>query len=447
MLPEADRWAESAGSAEREVRSHLDLSPIRRQNTGFWSQPGGCSVRILHILGQRPDMTGSGMFLRNIWRFGPEAGDHLHLLCAGYADDDFGSFFGQELSTVRCGDTPDHEYPDLIPGMSDVMPYRSRRYADLSLDGSRAYLEAFGAQLAGLVESFSPDLIHIHHLWVLAGLVRQVDMPVVVTVHGTGLQQAQLAARHRDLFADALSEVALFMAVSDEVAHDTRRAYGLPAERVAVVANGFDEEVFFPPDEWAGGSQEPSLVAAGKYVEWKGFDHLIRSLARPELRDARLIILGTGPESRRDALLAEAEAAGVAERLSLPGHVPATEVAEAFRRSSVFVLPSLHEPFGLVLLEALACGAPVVASATAGPKLIVDPSLIEKGLAELVPPPADSSEPELDRYDADLAAALGRQVNRRVDLSERREIADSVNGLTWRATYRQMQALYTRLPD
>ncbi len=403
---------------------------------------GVVGMRVLHILGQRPDMTGSGMFLRNIWRFGSEAGDRLHLLCAGYEDDDFAGFFGEDLSTVRCGEAGGCEYADLIPGMSDVMPYRSRRYADLSIREALDYVDAFGARLAGIVAVFAPDVIHVHHLWLLAGLVERVDVPVVVTVHGTGLQQARLAPHLLELFADALPKVARFMAVSEDVARDTCSLYALSPKRVVVVANGFDEEVFFPPAESVEGSEGPAVVAAGKYVEWKGHDHLIRALAHEDLLTAELTILGTGPESRRAALLDVAERAGVGERLSLPGHVEAGEVAETFRRASAFALPSLHEPFGLVLLEALACGCPVVASATAGPKLIVDPALIEAGLAALVEPPADSSELERRRYETGLAEALGRVLDRGANASERREIASSVRGLTWRATYQEMQRLY-----
>ena len=390
-------------------------------------------------------MTGSGMFLRNIWRFGSEAGDHLHLLCAGYADDDFGSSFGPDLTTVRCGGGPDAAYADLIPGMSDVMPYRSRRYADLTVEQGRAYLDAFSGRLIGLLDSFSPDIIHVHHLWILAALVERVDVPVVVTVHGTGLQQARLAPQHLPSFVEALSGVALFLAVSEEVGNETCGFHDLPRERVVVVPNGFDEDVFFPPDEQTRIPEPPVVAAAGKYVEWKGFHHLIRALAHDELRDVCLTILGTGPETRRQALLDEGEAAGIVKRLSLPGHVAPDEVAATFQRASVFALPSLHEPFGLVLLEALACGCPVVASATAGPRLIVDPALVEAGLAALVPPPADSSETEARRYESALAEALRQQIERGVEPAERCQIAASVSGLTWRATYAQMQTLYSRV--
>lgn len=417
-------------------------------------------MRVLHILGQRPDMTGSGMFLRNIWRCGADAGDELHLLCAGYEDDDFGAFFGDALSTVRCGAGGD--YPDLIPGMSDVMPYPSRRYADLTTDQARNYVGTFRRRVDELVESFSPDLIHVHHLWLQACLAAHVDVPVVVTVHGTGLQQARLAPRHLGLFAGALDDVALFMAVSEEVADDTRRSYGLPPEKVVVVANGFDEKIFFPPGaegegvsvgertavatpQGSAAAAPPSIVAAGKYVEWKGFEYLIRALANDRLGDACLTILGTGPAARRDALLEEAARAGVADRLLLPGHVSAAEVAGAFRRADVFALPSLHEPFGLVLLEALACGCPVVASATAGPKLIIDRALIDSGLAALVEPPTDDTEAEAARYATGLAKALIRQLERGASIAERRDIAASVGELTWTATYSRMGSLYERL--
>ncbi|MGD8328277.1 MAG: glycosyltransferase family 4 protein [Acidobacteriota bacterium] len=421
-------------------------------------------MRVLHILGQRPDMTGSGMFLRNIWRCAAAAGDQLHLLCAGYADDDFSGFFGDELTTVRCG--AESEYPDLIPGMSDVMPYPSRRYADLTVDQARCYVSAFRRRVDALIPSFAPDLIHVHHLWVQTGVAGEVDVPVVVTVHGTGLQQARQASRHLELFAGVLDEVALFMAVSEEVAADTRRSYGVPAERVTVVANGFDERVFFPPGEadepvqrsssttqGAGGAERsgdaiasrPLIVAAGKYVEWKGFEHLIRALGRAELDDARLTILGTGPDERRTALLAEAEGAGLGERLALPGHVPAEQLAAIFRRADVFALPSLHEPFGLVLLEALACGCPVVASATAGPLLIVDRALIDAGLAALVEPPAGDAPADAERYEAALAAALRARLDRRAGLAERQRIAAAVAHLTWTETYSKMRASYARL--
>jgi glycosyltransferase involved in cell wall biosynthesis len=419
-------------------------------------------MRVLHILGQRPDMTGSGMFLRNIWRCGAAAGDPLHLLCAGYEDDDFGAFFGDALTTVRCGGGG--EYPDLIPGMSDVMPYRSRRYSDLSVNDARAYAEAFRRRADELLESFAPDLIHVHHLWLQTALAGHVDVPVVVTVHGTGLQQAHLASQHLELFAGALDDVALFMAVSEQVAEDTRRSYGVPPERVVVVANGFDARLFSPPaEEGAGRSpaaqqstaatmpgdaaddHRPLIAAAGKYVEWKGFEHLIRALGRDELCDARLAILGTGPAERRAALLAEADRAGLGERLSLPGHLPAEEVAATFRSADVFALPSLHEPFGLVLLEALACGCPVVASATAGPRLIVDPALIDAGLAVLVEPPASGEAAEAERYEAALAGALRGRLDRGAGVAERQRVAASVAHLTWAATYSRMQARYRDL--
>jgi hypothetical protein len=63
----------------------------------------------------------------------------------------------------------------------------------------------------------------------------------------------------------------------------------------------------------------------------------------------------------------------------------------------------------------------------------------------LVPPPTDSSAAESERYDAALAEALGRQIGRGVEVAERRRIATSVAGLTWRATYGRMREIYARV--
>jgi len=111
----------------------------------------------------------------------------------------------------------------------------------------------------------------------------------------------------------------------------------------------------------------------------------------------------------------------------------------------VFALPSLQEPFGLVLLEALACGCPVVASATAGPKLIIDRSLVDAGLAALVEPPTAGAAAEAARYEAALAAAILARVGRGAAVAERQRIAASVAHLTWTATYSQMRAHYRDL--
>jgi glycosyltransferase involved in cell wall biosynthesis len=117
---------------------------------------------------------------------------------------------------------------------------------------------------------------------------------------------------------------------------------------------------------WAGGA--PVLVAAGRLTRQKGFDLLVDAVARLADRNARLVILGEGGE--RQALEERARASGLGDRLLLPGFVD--DPADWYAHATLFVLSSRWEGFGHVIVEAMACGAPVVATdCPHGPRDIV----------------------------------------------------------------------------
>jgi glycosyltransferase involved in cell wall biosynthesis len=128
----------------------------------------------------------------------------------------------------------------------------------------------------------------------------------------------------------------------------------------------------------AEGRQPPSGVApvqilfVGRLVPYKGADIVLEAFATsPQLRDARLVIAGDGPQKGRLAALA-AELK-VTDRVELKGNVPHTQIPDLFRASSVFAFPSLREFGGAVAMEAMACGLPCVVLDYGGPaELVVD---------------------------------------------------------------------------
>jgi glycosyltransferase involved in cell wall biosynthesis len=149
-------------------------------------------------------------------------------------------------------------------------------------------------------------------------------------------------------------------------------AAGLPAERIAVHHPGVDSDRFRPGDRNALkarlGITGPLLLAVGNLVPQKGHYLAIEALAL--LEGATLIIAGSGPE--RNALAARARALGVTERLRMPGSVPHGLLPSLFAAADVTVHPSLVEGFGNVRLESLACGTPIVTTATGDGGVIVD---------------------------------------------------------------------------
>jgi glycosyltransferase involved in cell wall biosynthesis len=140
-------------------------------------------------------------------------------------------------------------------------------------------------------------------------------------------------------------------------------AESMPTKSV-VIPNPYDASVFYARE---GIARTGDLVAFGRLVSDKGFDYLIEALgllAKEGLRP-KLTIIGDGPE--REALARQARKVGVAEQVALPGALTGRALAEQLSRHRIAVVPSRwKEPFGLVALEAIACGCVVVGSRDGG---------------------------------------------------------------------------------
>jgi glycosyltransferase involved in cell wall biosynthesis len=146
---------------------------------------------------------------------------------------------------------------------------------------------------------------------------------------------------------------------------------GVPAARVAVLRNGVDLALFRPLDRAAArrefGIDGPAIASVGHLVARKGHDFAIRVLA--SLPGWRLLVAGDGPE--RDALRALGAALGVADRVVILGRLPQSRLVSLYNAADMLVLASDREGLANVLLEAMACGTPVVATDRWGAREVV----------------------------------------------------------------------------
>ncbi|TDE29608.1 glycosyltransferase [Actinomadura sp. 6K520] len=243
------------------------------------------------------------------------------------------------------------------------------------------WMHDFGRYLEHRWAADPPDVAHAH-FW-MSGLAAiqaaqppaSRRVPVVQTYHALGT----VKRRHqRDRDTSPASRIRLERAVgraadtviatcSDEVGE--LAAMGVPGDRVRVVPCGVDLDLFSPA---AGGPRggRHRLVVLSRLVERKGVDTAVRALAH--LPDAELAVAGGpprgdlagDPEIRR--LRAVARDAGVAGRVEFLGRLGRTEVPALLRSASVVLTLPWYEPFGMVPLEAMACGVPVVATAVGG---------------------------------------------------------------------------------
>jgi glycosyltransferase involved in cell wall biosynthesis len=165
------------------------------------------------------------------------------------------------------------------------------------------------------------------------------------------------------------------MACSANIADFTARYYGVPRESIDVVYCDVDTEMFHPLENEQT-NEKPTVLFVGNITFNKGVKTVFDAVLslRSKYPDIRLQILGKTDDSLADELQAEVRRNGAVANVEFAGFIDRARIPEFYRRAHVFVSPAQHEPgVANVYLEAMACGCPVVASATGGaPEAVVD---------------------------------------------------------------------------
>ncbi len=227
-----------------------------------------------------------------------------------------------------------------------------------------------------------PDLIHAHCAYPdgLAAVEygRRLGRPVVITVHGHDLKDLPRHPKWRALVARALQGAQAVIAVSQELG---RLAQGLGARGLRVIPNGVDCQLFKPGtrNPGAGGWR---LLYVGRFDVAKGLGVLLEAMAllRQRRADISLKLVGGSAATGTEApFRAQVIRLGLEGCVQFAAEVPWQEVPRHMGESDLFVLPSFSEGLPLVLVEALACGLPLVATRCGGPE-----ELVQAGMGKLV---------------------------------------------------------------
>ncbi len=269
-------------------------------------------------------------------------------------------------------------------------------------------------QLLALLRGFQPDVIHVQCVSNNARYALEMQaatgVPLVVTLQGELTMDAQQvfqrSALARDTLRRALRRADAVTACSRQTMDEAEDFFGeLLGQRSRVVYNGIvagaaDHVVPFAyPRSY--------MLAIGRHVPQKGFDVLLQAMSRLRARGQACDLILAGDGTEHAALRALAAELHLEDSVVFPGRVDHQKAMSLFAGCTIFVLPSRHEPFGIVNLEAMAHARPIVASRVGGVPEIV--SNDENGL--LVPPgDADALATALGRLLADeaLRQRLGR---------------------------------------
>ena len=261
---------------------------------------------------------------------------------------------------------------------------------DLPKSALTDVVNEFGDRVIEHLAGESPaDVVHANY-W-LSGLVahrikHELDTPFVTTFHTLAKVKAEGGDPEPEYRHRAEAEIigcadAICVSCTEEAAQ-FRRLYGDPAGRIEIVAPGV-EHAFFAPGQQSGARSAvglplgvPILLFVGRIQPLKGVELAVATLGSSTRRDAVLVIVGgvSGVDGHAELASAQrlARDLGVAHRIRFVEPQPHHILSTYYRAADVVVVPSRSESFGLVALEAAACGTPVVASAVGGLINLVD---------------------------------------------------------------------------
>ncbi len=299
-------------------------------------------------------------------------------------------------------------------------------------------IDVLGRNIAITGLAASADVVHCHTWYTyLAGcLVKQfLDIPMIITVHslepkrpwkreqiGTGYNVSSWLEKTAMENADGI------IAVSQGMKNDILDCYPLNPEKIRVIYNGIDTGQYqktLKPEILASygiNPLKPYVLFVGRVTRQKGIIHLVHAL--PYIEEGVQIVLCAGApdtEAIAQEMRVEVERARVGtpnDIIWVPEMVPVEWIVVLYSHAALFVCPSVYEPFGIINLEAMACGTPVVAAAVGG-----IPEVVVHGQTGILVPfdPVSSSNPEPlrpEQYARDLAAAI----NELLRAPERRQI-------------------------
>lgn len=387
-------------------------------------------MRILHVLTQLPAKTGSGVYFTNLIESFKEMGIENGAI--------YGSEEGLDLKVdaqykneviYNTKDLPFH-----ICGMSDVMPYPSTVYGQMSEEEIDLLLDKFKEKLEEAKRDFKPDLVISHHLFIVTDLVRRVfdDRKVIGISHGTDLRQVLKYGRFLKRLEN-IRNLDKVLTVTPLENKNIEEILKVDREKIHLVGGAYNEKIFFPED--IKNEEKIRIMYAGKISRSKGVFELAKTLPilEEKHKNLELHIVGNADKESEDLLKKNAN---YSDRLKLYDAENQETMAIHLKASDIFVLPSYFEALGLIAIEALACNKLVVTSEIKGLREFLDDEIIENKLIEFTELPTiyDVDKPvedETDDYVKRLATNIEKQIERLDQDLFTEEIEDKIRTYSW----------------
>jgi glycosyltransferase involved in cell wall biosynthesis len=298
-------------------------------------------------------------------------------------------------------------------------PRSNTTFYQLDKKQMRDYIDIMVRVTKEEADKFKPDIIHAQHLWITPYAAQKTGFPYVVTVHGTDLKGFKQDKRYHTYALKGAQNARKVITISKQVDRETKELYHIEDEKRKIVYNGYDTKLFKVKNvsrkealEKFGINEIPDYIISftGKLAHFKGVDILLKAakIYENQMKEKVLTL-----ELKNTFFL---------------GYISDEQLIDLYNIADVSTVPSRSEPFGLVAIEALACGTPVVGTNQGGL-----PDFINEDIGALVDVEDDIA----------LAEAIINELVR-PDKKERRKRAHeyAVNNFSWENTIKEVEKIY-----
>ena len=318
-------------------------------------------MRILHVLAQLPIKTGSGVYFTNVIDGLKDFKVEQAAIYATTPEYNF-NFVDEKFEVEFQG--KDISFP--IVGMSDIMPYDNTLYKNMTDEMIESWQKAFREKLIHARETFKPDVVITHHLWILSSMVCDIfeNVKVLGVCHNTDIRQAEKNPAMKDKYVKSLGKLDKILALSSGVIDGIANIYNYPVEKIVNIGAGYNEKIFYPAEKYEK-NDNVKILYAGKFDESKGFYELIKAFRLLEKKDTKVELELIGNLKEEDRPRVESLVGG-SKRIRIYNAVDQVHLGEIMRHKDIFILPSYFEGLGLIAVEALGSGLRVVATEIEG---------------------------------------------------------------------------------
>lgn len=384
-------------------------------------------MNILSIIAQKPMSTGSGIYLTELMKVIEKKGYKQGLVAGVYKTDKIDipketAFYPVYFNTENL--------PLNIFGMSDEMPYPSKRYCDMTEEEFTLFKNAFLNVIRRAVTEVRPDIILCHHLYLLTSIVRE-NFPEHIVYgfcHNTDIRQISKHSLKRDYIIENIKKLNRIFAPQKAQAELVTEIYGV--REITLLGVGYNQELFNIKNRIEN-SDKIRLLFVGKIAEKKGVISLIRSLELLDLPSDKLILTLVGDSGNKKELNFIKELSQKSKyKIIFKGRLHIEKVADVYKENDVFILPSFFDAVPLVAIEALASGLKVVITELPGIRDFFNLNIPNANIKYVQLPKMkmvdEPIEEELPAFEKRLASAISESI-----LDKKTEILD-ISKLSWK---------------